>query len=116
MTQPEFMKSLKGLAHILESKRLLQQIYSTAPLRPSDEFVRYAMSAKPDYAELYRIGLRNRDYNFLLTDYSYLQFAFDATGDELSMRYAFTLTPFRQLRSTRCSPFMMAKIMSCTCN
>ncbi len=94
MTQPEFMRNIKALAAILDEKGLLQQTYSTASLRPSDDFVRYAMSMNPEYKELYRIGLRNRDYNFLLIDYSFLQFAHRVEGDELSMRFAYYANPF----------------------
>lgn len=94
MTLPEFMKSTKAVAAILNDRGILQQIYTTASLRPSSEFVAYAMSLNPDYKELYRMGLRNRDYNFLLTDYSFLQFAHSRNGDDLSMRFAYYANPF----------------------
>jgi hypothetical protein len=75
MTASQFMKSTRSVAVMLDESGLLQQTYTTGSLRPSAEFSAYAMSSNPDYRELYKIGLRNRDYNFLLTDYSFLQFA-----------------------------------------
>ncbi len=88
------MRNIRSVAASLDEKGLLQQTYSTASLRPSEEFVRYAMSSNPEYKDLYRIGLRNRDYNFLLTDYSFLQFAHHLDGDDLSMRFAYYANPF----------------------
>jgi hypothetical protein len=94
MTLPEFMKSTRAVAVMLDERGILQQTYTTASLRPSSEFAAYAMSVNPDYQELYRIGLRNRDYNFLLVDYSFLQFAYGGDGDYLSLRFAYYANPF----------------------
>jgi hypothetical protein len=44
-----------------------------------------------------RVGLRNRDYNILLTDYSYFQFAHSGEEGRLSMRFALYLNPFSPL-------------------
>lgn len=88
------MRNVRSLGAFLDENGLLQQTYTTAPLRPSEEFLSYAMSMNPDYKELYRIGLRNRDYNFLLADYSFFQFAYHVEGDALSARFAYYSNPF----------------------
>src|SRR4051794_3351272 len=93
----EFLKSTRTVAAMLDERRILQQTYTTASLRPSEDFAGYAMSLSPDYNELYRIGLRNRDYNFLLTDYSFLQFAHSSDGGDLSMRFAYYANPFSSM-------------------
>jgi hypothetical protein len=55
------------------------------------------MSLNPDYKELYRIALRNRDYNFLLTDYSFFQFAHRREGDDFSIRFAYYANPYKSM-------------------
>ena len=94
MTHPEFMHSMRSLHVLLNELGLLQQVYTTQALRPSGEFVSYALSDNPQYAVLYRLGLRNRDYNFLLNDYSYLQFGHAGGNDDLSLRFGFYANPF----------------------
>ena len=88
------MHGMRSLHALLNELRILQQVYSTRALCPSAEFVAYALSNNPAYVELYRMGLRNRDYNFLLDDYSYLQLAHAGDDDSLSLRYAFYPNPF----------------------
>ncbi len=88
------MRSIRSVAVMLDQRGILQQTYSMASLRPSEEFTRAAMSFNPEYKDLYRIGLRNWDYNFLLKDYSFLQFAHTLTGEELSIRFAYYANPF----------------------
>jgi len=88
------MRSIRAVAAMLNDGGILQQTYTTSSLQPSAEFAAYAMSVNPEYKELYRTGLRNRDYNFLLTDYSFLQFYRHSEGDELSMRFAYYANPF----------------------
>ena len=94
MTRAEFAKSLRSLSAVLDDLGILQQVYNTSPLKPSNEFRSYALSAMPRYPELFKIGLRNRDYNVLLNDYSYFQFAHSGEGASLSVRSAFYLNPF----------------------
>jgi hypothetical protein len=38
MTHAEFLKAVKALGHILNEKGLLQQIYKTSSLTPSEDF------------------------------------------------------------------------------
>ena len=94
MTRSEFAKNLRSLCSVLSSLGVLQQVYNTSPLNPSNEFRSYALSATARYPELFRIGLRNRDYNILLNDYSYFQFAHSGEDATLKIRSAFYVNPF----------------------
>lgn len=94
MTRPEFIASIRSLAVLFNRLGLLQQIYQTTPLTPTEEFKAYALSAMPKYSELFRIGLRNRDYNIVLNDYSYLQFAHSGDRGSLRVRCGFYRNPY----------------------
>jgi len=75
MTPQEFNESIRGTHAILRECELLR---STAALRSevaSAEFRELALTPGTPYRDLYLCGLRNVDYNFLLTDYAYMQFS-----------------------------------------
>jgi hypothetical protein len=50
------------------------------------------------YAELYRTGLANLDYNILLADLSYFQFHCSEAGIRPGVRYAFLPNPYPVIR------------------
>jgi hypothetical protein len=105
MTQSEFMRSIRTVAKLLNAGGMLQQTYKTSSLEPSEEFISVARSVNPNYKHLYRVGLRNRDYNFLLADFAFLQFFRRQDGEELLMRFAyyanpFIVTPFEEFAET----------------
>jgi len=52
-----------------------------------------ALDPNTTYAALYRAGLTHRDYNILLTDFSYFQFQHTPDGASFSVRYAFYPNP-----------------------
>lgn len=57
----------------------------------SEEFLRFAFSDAEGYEDVYLAGLRNRDYNILLRDYSYLQYSI---SKEHHVRFAYYPNPF----------------------
>jgi len=95
MTRNEFKQSLRSTLDLLDEQDLLEDVRSLASVTPSPEFRKCALSRRSTYTELYRLGLWKRHYNFLLHDYSYLQFAhYPKPEQEMSLRYAFYVNPF----------------------
>jgi hypothetical protein len=94
MKRSDFMLSLRGTQGLLNDLELLQIPRWFAALEPSDEFTALAHRRDTRYADLFRTGLRNSDYNFLLTDFSYLQFYHIEGKETFEVRYAFYPNPF----------------------
>ncbi len=92
MNIADFRKSLRAVAAHLDSLGLLQQQKPCLSLRPSIEFLRAVRDDLP-YSQLFLVGLEHGDYNFLLCDSSYLQFALDERDGESTLRYAFLPNP-----------------------
>lgn len=61
------------------------------PIRPSEEFKKTALSDEVTYEELYLIGLKYKDFNLSLVDFSYMQFGI---SEEKHVRYAYYPNPF----------------------
>lgn len=78
-----------------QSDLLLDENYSRdlnfSSSKFSDDF--FAASKENDYQEIYRIAYENKDYDFLLKDYSFLQFSGDFSSDEDVYRYAYYEVP-----------------------
>ena len=70
---------------------LAETFSNPVSLSASDEFKDLSLDADANYEELYLCGLRNSDYNILLTDFSFLQFA--QVGEQ-DLRFAFYPNPF----------------------
>jgi hypothetical protein len=70
---------------------LMLDVSSELPLLPSDEFRSFALDQNRRYEEVYLCGLRNKDYNFSLVDYSFFQFGISR---ENHVRYAYYPNPF----------------------
>ena len=96
MTEEEFRSSLRSTQSSLQMIGLLRSPQPYRSLSPSDEFVDATRRYQTKYPDLYRIGLRNVDYNFLLADYSFLQFARNVSSSTVpyGLRYAFYPNPF----------------------
>lgn len=94
MTPAEFTGGLVSTSIALNDLALLHHPQWYSSLTPSEEFHRLALRGEGSYAELYRAGLRNRDYNFLLTDFSYFQFYYQQLRGRFELRYAFYPNPF----------------------
>jgi len=62
-----------------------------AALAASDAFKALAVNPDCSYEELYLFGLRNSQYNILLTDFSFFQFGL---GDPDGVRFAYYPNPF----------------------
>jgi hypothetical protein len=70
---------------------LAETISSPAPLEVNDEFRDLIINENSDYVTIYTAGLRLSHYNFLLNDYSFVQFGWFS---ENHVRYAYFPNPF----------------------
>jgi hypothetical protein len=94
MNAGAFGSSLTSTGILLRDLRLLHHPQLYASLVPSEAFMRLALASDSSYGELYREGLKNRDYNFLLVDFSYFQFQYRKVQKRFEVRYAFYANPF----------------------
>jgi hypothetical protein len=97
MNEGDFKASLRTCQSSLSDLKILQQLGSYGSLAPSDEFKREALDPDVNYSRLYQIGLRNKDYNFLLSDFSFLQFYFARGSEVCALRYAYYPNPFKTI-------------------
>lgn len=58
----------------------------------SSEFI--DMSKKGDYVSIYRLWLKNRDFNFILEDLSYFQYSYEQSESAFILRYAYYQNPY----------------------
>lgn len=93
MTPADFARSMTEVGRFLHKIDIVQNVRSFHSLTPSDQFKRAALTA-PRYPDLYLLGLERRDYNVLLTDFSYLQFGRAVDETNVSLRYAYYPNPF----------------------
>src|SRR5690606_9357570 len=93
MTEGEFRRSLRQTLPVLEGLGVLRPPMHF-PLPPSELFKRLSFSPRSSYADVFLAGLRNRDYCFLLEDFSYFQFSHHADGRDWGVRYAYHPNPF----------------------
>lgn len=94
MTLSEFSRSFQETRPLLEELKLLRP-----PMRfhrkPSEEFQNVALRSDAPYADVFRTGLEQQDYCFLLDDYSFFQlFYAEGARGRFSLRYAFYPNPF----------------------
>lgn len=90
MNNRDFIKSIRRLWRVAEGIGLGEQFSGPTPLKASEEFRGLSISRTASYEEVYLCGLKNRDYNILLTDYSFFQFG----RTETTARLAFYPNPF----------------------
>lgn len=60
----------------------------------SERFRQVALDPTMSYEHVYRVGLEERHYNFILTDYSYFQFSLITTAPNVAMRCAYVPNPY----------------------
>ena len=94
MKSSEFWRSFRETRPLLEGLKLLRP-----PMRfhrqPSEEFQNLALRLDASYADVFRTGLEQRDYCFLLDDYSFFQlFHAERARRRFTVRYAFYPNPF----------------------
>lgn len=75
----------------VEAIEIGETISNPSPLEVNEEFRRLVLNHENSYKDVYMAGLRLSHYNFLLSDYSYFQFSWEA---ENKVRYAFYPNPF----------------------
>jgi hypothetical protein len=91
MTRQEFESSIRSTREFLQACEILRTANRLVSLTASYDFRQLALNAETTYRTLFLCGMSARDYNFLLTDYSYLQFTFFETEH---YRHAFYPNPF----------------------
>ncbi|WP_281994779.1 DUF2290 domain-containing protein [Ruegeria faecimaris] len=89
MSEKEFVQSIGRLWHRLEFLGVGEEFSHPVSLTPSNEFIRLALDASTTYEDLYLCGLKNRDFNILLSGFSYFQFSRSVDG----MRFAYYPNP-----------------------
>lgn len=85
---------IAGIRHSWDFLKLSEigQIFSNpAPMSASDEFKAIASDPRAKYEEVYLVGLRDTQYNFVLEDYSFIQIG--GVSDN-TLRYAYYPNPF----------------------
>ena len=90
MNDNEFIKSIRQVWNCLECLELGETFSHPVSLHPSEKFRDAAYDVCCSYENLYLVGLRNRDYNILLNDYSYFQFY---KSQESAYRFAYYPNP-----------------------
>lgn len=91
MSRRNFINGVKQAWELIKAFELAETFSNPVSLSASDEFKDISLDANENYEELYLCGLRNSDYNILLTDFSFLQFAQIGVRD---LRFAFYPNPF----------------------
>lgn len=76
---------------LLKAFSVAGEISNPNPLVPSEAFMNAALSDDHTYEDLYLTGLRYKDFNLSLIDFSYLQFGI---SEERHVRYAYYPNPF----------------------
>lgn len=89
LSEREFAQSIRRLWQRLDFLQVGEEFSNPASLIPSDEFLRLSLDDKTTYEELYLCGLAKRDFNLLLSEYSFVQFS-RAQG---TLRFAFYPNP-----------------------
>lgn len=90
MNERDFIRSIRRLWRVADAIGVGEQFSGPVPLSASDEFRHISMSGTASYESVYLCGLKNRDYNLLLNDYSYFQFG----RTDATTRLAFCPNPF----------------------
>lgn len=94
MNENDFARSLRAAAELFEFLGVFESCTTFSSHDPSEKFRRLAYSADVRYADLYRVGLANHDYSFLLNDLSYVQYYCHRVDGILGLRYAFYPNPY----------------------
>jgi hypothetical protein len=87
----QFTISLRAAHELFKELGIAEPLMGPTSLPVNADFNLVALDAERPYTDVYFAGLRIGQYNFQLTDFSYLQFSY-ASADDL--RYAFYPSPF----------------------
>lgn len=85
LNDKDFKRSIAKVWRNAEAAGIGELISTPTSLKPSNEFIDVALDGSARYEDLYLTGLRFRDYNVLLSDYSFFQFSM--TGNCLRLAY-----------------------------
>jgi hypothetical protein len=96
MTARDFDASIRSACHFLNETGLLRGTMAFRSHAASSEFRQLALMAATSYRDLFLCGLRNSDYNFLLSDYAYFQFSYSGKDH---YRMAYYPNPFVRVQS-----------------
>lgn len=97
MIARDFDASVRSTYHFLKECKLIRSAIALKSHFPSREFLEFALTASTPYRDLFLCGLRNSDYNFLFSDYAYLQFTFT---EKQHYRFAYYPNPFVSSENT----------------
>lgn len=75
LNDKDFIRSIAKVWRSADAAGIGEQISTPTSLKPSAEFIEIALDECARYEDLYLTGLRFRDYNVLLSDYSFFQFS-----------------------------------------
>jgi hypothetical protein len=94
MNAGDFNRGLRAVSALFAELEILLQPYWMTSLEPSEEFKQVAYAGDVSYTEVYLKGLETRAYNFLLSDFGYLQFYRSEDAHRVDLRYAYYPNPF----------------------
>lgn len=91
VNKKEFILSLGAAHKFFNDLGIAEPLVGPSSLPANGEFNRIALDTELPYTDVFFAGLRIGQYNFKLTDFSYLQFSYTNPDD---VRYAFYPSPF----------------------
>ncbi len=91
MNADAFNASVRSAYHFLKECQLVRSFTAFKSHNPSGRFRELSLTVDSLYRDLFLCGLRNGDYNLLLSDYAYFQFTH---FDKLHYRLAYYPNPF----------------------
>jgi len=94
MRVDEFRASVRSSHALLRDMDLIQHAREFDSLVPSEATILAAQNPNSSYVDLYRTALSAADYNLLLADYSFFQFAYSGSGGQFGLRIAYYPNPF----------------------
>ncbi|RXE47295.1 DUF2290 domain-containing protein [Chromohalobacter israelensis] len=86
-----FNKSIRDCFETLEQLDFLAQAGPCNSLRASDDFKKTSLKSQ-NYREVYDAGVRNQDFNIMLSEHSFFQFTLEENND---IRLAYYPNPYR---------------------
>lgn len=89
-TSDQVRSDISRIWDYVSALSLGQSFATPVSLSASEVFREYSRDAERSYEEVYLIGLRNVDYNIILSDYSFFQFTHERDED---LRFAYYPNP-----------------------
>src|SRR5690242_20703 len=91
VNERKFILSLREAHNLFCNLGVAEPLVGPTSLPSNSEFNKIALDTERPYTDVFFAGLRVGQYNFKLTDFSYLQFSYVSAED---LRYAFYPSPF----------------------